>query len=151
LGLTVLPDSNVWIDLLRTKTAQSAGDQLETMPFDRPFLLSAVSRYELENGMKGRAAETSRRRAFEQLLSGPVLEVPFDAAAAVEASRIAAHARGLGRPLSATDAMIAGHAAALRATLLTGDARIREALPDDVATLTWVAPSQVARGGAGRP
>lgn len=101
--------------------------------------------------MRGRAAETSRRRAFEQLLSGPVLEVPFDAAAAVEASRIAAHARGLGRPLSATDAMIAGHAAALRATLLTGDARIREALPDDVATLTWVAPSQVARGGAGRP
>jgi tRNA(fMet)-specific endonuclease VapC len=149
--MLVLPDTNVWIDVSRRATALEAVARLgELVGHERP-LLSAVCRFELENGVVGRTGAKERRTELQRLLAGLLDEAPFDAAAAVEASRIAAHARSIGKVLSATDAMIAGHAAALGATLLTGDARIRDALPDDVATLDWVAPSQVARGGSARP
>lgn len=149
--MLVLPDTNVWIDASRRATALEAVARLGELAGHEPPLLSAVCRFELENGGSGRAGAKERRAELQRLFAGLLEEVPFDASATVEASHIAAHVRSIGKVLSAADAMIADHAAALGAALLTGDARIREALPDDVATLTWVAPSQVARGGSARP
>ena len=113
--------------------------------------MSAIRRYELENGIAGRAGLADKRRSLDALLASCLEEAPFDATAAIQASRTNAHARSIGKGLSATDAMIAGHAASLGAALLTGDARIMEALPGDVATLHCVAPSQVARKARARP
>jgi predicted nucleic acid-binding protein len=151
LGLIVLPDTNVWIDLIRPEGGLEDNRHFIAMTRDASIVMSAVCRYELENGIAGRAGRADKRRALDALLVTYLEEAPFNTAAAVEASRINAHARKIGKGLSATDAMIAGHAASLGAALLTGDTRIVEALPDDVATLHWVAPSQVARKGSARP
>lgn len=146
-----LPDTNVWIDLMRPSGDRRDLDRFDELTAEADIILSALCRFELESGVLGRKGAAGKRRALDVLLAMPFAHVSFDFAAAVEASRIAAYASSIGREISVADAMFAGHVAALGAALLTGDARIRDALPDDVATLDWVAPSQVARGGSARP
>lgn len=134
--MNVLPDSNVWIDLLRPDRVEAATARLRALSAGLPLVMSSVVRFELEVGVVGRRDEEGRRRAFNALLEGPISQAFFDTSAAHAAATISAMARTQGRALGATDAMIAGHAKALGLKLLTADARLLSTLPSSDA-VAW--------------
>jgi predicted nucleic acid-binding protein len=134
--MSLMPDSNVWVSILRATDLRGAVLKLVELAGGVPLAMSSISRFELEDGIMGRAKERAGRLALEAVLRGPVRLHDFDHAAAVAAASLAAKARAAGRQMSTIDAMIAGHALVLDVPLLTADARLVAALPA-VRTMTW--------------
>jgi tRNA(fMet)-specific endonuclease VapC len=83
--------------------------------------ISAVTRGELLYGLQLKGGAHRLTQVVEQFLL-QVQCLPWDAAAATHFGRIAAQLHKAGTPIGAMDAMIAGHAAALGAVLVTNNA-----------------------------
>jgi len=84
--------------------------------------VSAISMAELTFGAEKSAHPTRSRRAVERVAEVlPVL--PFDADAARAYGRLRRHLEQRGTPIGALDTLIAAHALALRATLVTNNTR----------------------------
>jgi predicted nucleic acid-binding protein len=130
--LALMPDTNVWIEIVRSEQGAAILKRLARIESRAPVLMSSVCRFELELGIIGRVGEASSRQRLRLLLDGPVERVEFSHDAAVAAAQLAARAQKLGRQMSSLDALIAGHASACAARLVTRDRRLREALPGDL-------------------
>lgn len=92
--------------------------------------ISAISQAELLLGIE-RKPETTRLRDIVREFLLRVEVLPWDSDAAVTYARLRAHCDSLGTPLSSMDMLIAAHATAVGATLITNDKafyRIRPAL-----------------------
>lgn len=134
--MITLLDTNVYIALMREPIEfQKFAKIIESGQW-REVYMSSVTLFELEMGVLGRHGEAIARQRLSALLSGPIAIVPFTNDAAIEAARIATHARQMGRQLSAIDALIAGHANALGATLVTSDAKLAQAV-SEIEVVTW--------------
>jgi tRNA(fMet)-specific endonuclease VapC len=134
--MIVLLDTNVFVTLMREPVEfRKFSKIMETRQWTRVHM-STVSLFELEMGVQGRQGEVDARARLSAILSGPIEIVPFTEKAAVDAAMIATRARATGRQLSAIDALIAGHAAALGVTLVTDDARLVAAV-SEIEVVTW--------------
>jgi tRNA(fMet)-specific endonuclease VapC len=84
--------------------------------------ISVVTAIELRQGAEAsRAAAKSHARIDDFLSEMPVL--PLDAVVARTVGRVRAILRGSGKPIGDLDSLIAGHALALRLTLVTHNTR----------------------------
>jgi len=84
--------------------------------------VSAVTAYELEYGAH-KSGDFEKRNAVIRAFLRNVEILPFDLTAAREAGMIRAELARAGTPIGAYDLMIAGHARALPATLVTHNLR----------------------------
>jgi tRNA(fMet)-specific endonuclease VapC len=132
----VLLDTNVFVTLMRDPMQfRRLNVMLESGRWSTVYM-SAVTLFELEMGVLGRQREASARARLSAILAGPIQVIGFDESAARSGALIAAKARANGRQLSAIDALIAGHANILFATLVTDDARLAAAV-GEVAAVSW--------------
>jgi tRNA(fMet)-specific endonuclease VapC len=134
--MIVLLDTNVFVTFMRDPVEFRKFSQiLETKRWTVVYM-SSVSLFELEMGVQGRQGESDSRARLSAILGGPIEIVSFSEKAAVDAAMIATRARATGRQLSAIDALIAGHAAALGVTLVTDDARLAAAV-GEIEVVRW--------------
>jgi tRNA(fMet)-specific endonuclease VapC len=82
--------------------------------------ISTVTSYELHTGVE-KCANPVQERAKVNLLLQTVHELPFDSAAAQEASRIRALLESQGQPIGPYDLLLAGQALALSLVLVTAN------------------------------
>jgi tRNA(fMet)-specific endonuclease VapC len=138
--VALMPDTNVWVDVLRSDEA--ARRLLRTAKAEQTDILfmSSVCRFELETGARFKSRQSRSQAELDTLLAGSLVFSDFDQQAAVAAADLAVRAMRNGQQLSAIDAMIAGHAVACSASLLTRDTRLLDALPSDLA-LRWGSPA----------
>jgi tRNA(fMet)-specific endonuclease VapC len=126
--MTVLLDSGVCIELMRSGNAGAFLFAERARRGWESIAVSSVTRFELERGVAGRQGEAKARAAIDSFFKGKIGELPFDSTAAVAAARLGALARKTGKELGAYDVLIAGHAWALDAMLVTTDRRLAETL-----------------------
>jgi tRNA(fMet)-specific endonuclease VapC len=130
VGVIALLDTNVCIAVMRDPVQ---ADRLKIFAATDTFeqtAISSITLYELEAGIVGRKGEIAARASLDAFLDGPIYIAKFDDHAARASARLSATVRAKGQQLSAMDTLIAGHAAALDAILITSDDRLRSALPE---------------------
>lgn len=113
-----LLDTNILIAL--SKERPGVSERLAGIPAS-DVLLSSVVVAEIEYGIAKSARREHNRRVFDALLEG-FRVVPFDHAAAREYGPIRADLERQGRVIGPYDLMIAAHALALGALLVTDNA-----------------------------
>jgi tRNA(fMet)-specific endonuclease VapC len=112
-------DTDVVIDVLR---ARSAAMLTRFTEHADGVAISAVTMSELCYGAAHSASPASNRAAVDEFAS--FLDVlPFDAAAAAHAGEIRAELVAAGMAIGGYDVLIAGHARAVGAVLVTGNVR----------------------------
>ena len=123
----IVLDTNVISALMRSQPDQAVIAWLDRQPAESIWT-TAITVFEirfglaiLPSGKKRDALETAFDQALREDLGGRVLD--FDATAAHEASRIAAHLRAAGRTTEIRDVQIAGITLARRGTLATRNTR----------------------------
>lgn len=120
-------DTNIVIGFLgrerairaRFEAAQERGDQI---------LVSAIVRFELEYGAALSRRPADNRSALEAFFAH-VFIAPFTPEAAVAAGRIRSQLRKGGTPIGPYDVLIAGHALAEDAVLITHNTREFSRIP----------------------
>lgn len=127
--MLVLPDTNIWISVIRSADARLWLRDLVRGATRATVLMSSLCRYELELGVIGRAREAESKQSLEALMSGPWVQVDFTPEAAVAAAQLSAEARSKGQSLATIDALLAGRALACGARFVTEDRRLARALP----------------------
>jgi predicted nucleic acid-binding protein len=134
--MIVLLDTNVFVTFMREPSEfQRFSGLVQSREWTVVFM-SSVTLFELEIGVVGRQSETFARARQSAILSGPIQIKALDDRAALLGAGIAAKARSIGKQLSTADALIAGHAAALNARLVTDDARLAAAV-SDIEVVSW--------------
>lgn len=108
-----LLDTDACIEIIRGNPAP-----IESAP-DFAFVVSAVSRFEIVSGLKGKRSTRIEERALAFLDVADIR--PFDGTAADAAARIRIELESAGRPIGAYDLLLAGHAMALDLPILTGN------------------------------
>jgi tRNA(fMet)-specific endonuclease VapC len=131
-----LLDTNVCIAMMRDPNKTLKLTQMLKEAGGADAVISSISRYELEMGVLGRVGEKQARQSLTSLLKGPVRVEALTDTAAREGARLNAHARLRGKELSSLDSLIAGHAIALGATLVTADAKLAEAV-SEIEVVNW--------------
>jgi tRNA(fMet)-specific endonuclease VapC len=134
--MILLLDTNVCIDLLRKSQTPVSAAFLDAIVRGDDLAISSISVFELEFGLIRAGNKPKDVAAITDLLQGPVRIVNFDHAASKAAASLSANTISKGSQLSAYDGLIAGHAIALGATLVTADAKLAEALVD-VEVVDW--------------
>lgn len=84
--------------------------------------ISAVTRAEMVFGLEKRGNPRALSRLVHDFL-GRIAVMPWDAAAADHFARLRAALERSGTPIDVMDTMIAGHALALKATLVTNNSK----------------------------
>jgi tRNA(fMet)-specific endonuclease VapC len=113
-------DTNLCIDLMRDK-AGAALQRLRGLPIDDAGI-STITLAELHYG----AVKSARRAYHEALilrLCAPLAVATFDARAAEVYGEVRSALEAQGKPIGPLDGLIAAHALALDATLVTGNVR----------------------------
>lgn len=110
-----LLDTNLLIGL--SKERSGLVERLARHPASA-ILISSVVVAEIEYGIAKSARQENNRRVFDLLLGG-FLVVPFDTAAARRYGPIRAHLERQGRIIGPHDLLIAAHALALDAVVVT--------------------------------
>jgi tRNA(fMet)-specific endonuclease VapC len=113
-------DSDVCISIIRER-----GGALAERLYDPEFqllVLSSVTFGELMTGVEKSQARERNEQALKKFCS-PFLILPFDEPAAMEYARIRAVLERAGKTIGPMDLLIAGHARALGATLITRNTR----------------------------
>jgi len=117
--ITALLDTDTVVELLRGDAA------IQRRARSRPAKtlgISTVTLYELQVGVeKSRDAATNRRLLDDAL--APFAVLPFDHPASLEAAKIRAGLEKKGKGIGPYDTLIAGHALALGAVLITSNTR----------------------------
>ena len=115
-----LLDTNICIYLINQKPARVLDRLTETDP--RDIGISAVTFAELDYGVaKSRDVEANRHALT--LFVAPLEVFPFDVAAAGAYGGLRTQLERKGRPIGGMDLMIAAHALALEAVLITNNTR----------------------------
>lgn len=118
-------DTNIISDLMRNPKGQSnhrLQQLMKTLP-DLKVCASLVVDCEVSFGLKRKQSKLLRQ-AYADLLQ--VLEIiPLDLSVSSHYANIRTHLERLGTPIGPNDALIAAHALALNATLVSADAEFR--------------------------
>lgn len=101
--------------------------------------ISSITGAELAYGV-AKSGSARNQQALQKFL-GPLDVVAFDAAAMHQYGRLRARLEDQGTPIGPLDMLIAAHALALRATLVTNNLREFERVPG-LALENWVAESR---------
>ena len=129
----ILLDTNVVSAFMQHEVDRVAVAWLDAQPAESIWTTS-ITVFEIRMGLELLAAGR-RRRALEDAFAKMIEEdfegrvVPFDAAAAHAAGRIAAERRRSGRPVEIRDVQIAGIAFARKASIATRNVRHFQELP----------------------
>jgi tRNA(fMet)-specific endonuclease VapC len=127
-------DTNIVIALLAEDRRVRSGFA-DAIKDGREVGVSAVVAFELEYGAANSAyPERNRARLARFYRDVPV--IPFSFEAAVAAGDIRAALKGMGRPIGPWDVMIAGHALAEHAVLVTANRREFERV-DGLSLADW--------------
>jgi tRNA(fMet)-specific endonuclease VapC len=111
-----------------------ARETLDSLLYRAPISISAITEGELLFGL-ARRPEATRLAAFTHELMSAVDIVPWDSAAALSYSALRLRMMQTGKSLTANDALIAAHALALGATLVTRDTAFDHI--DTLRTVNW--------------
>jgi tRNA(fMet)-specific endonuclease VapC len=114
--MNYLPDTNVWINVLRRPTASLAARFHALAPAD--IRICSVVVAELRHGCLRSAKPTANRSALDALVA-PYASLPFDDAAADQYAAIRHHLESIGRTIGPLDMQIAAIALANGCTLVT--------------------------------
>jgi tRNA(fMet)-specific endonuclease VapC len=133
---TYLLDTNVCIDALRDPFGPVARKFSEHIGKDHVLVVSSIVQYELIFGAKISANPALGLARIVAFLADGLTVTTFDAAAAEAAATLSAALKIKGKALQAYDALIAGHAIALGATLVTSDGRLADAV-SEVDVVNW--------------
>jgi tRNA(fMet)-specific endonuclease VapC len=118
--LIKLLDTNVCIDLLRKRSPKITARVASTPIGD--LGISSITAAELLHGASGSARAAENVKAADALMS-VVSVLPFDVAAARFYGALRARLEMRGETIGPLDLLIAGHALALGATLITNNVR----------------------------
>jgi tRNA(fMet)-specific endonuclease VapC len=119
--MEVMLDSSVCVDVLRGRGLRKIADRLGA-DWTRSVTVSSVVCAELFAGAYSAAREAEERARVEAFLAA-LTQVPFDIDAGRQAGRASAQLRSEGRSIGRLDELIAGHALARGAALLTANVR----------------------------
>jgi tRNA(fMet)-specific endonuclease VapC len=111
-----LLDSNAFIDILSGRWPEVARRFVALRPEE--VVLSSIVVAELRFGADKSARRQSNHERLDRLIE-EVTPVDFDLAAAAEYGRIRAHLQALGQTIGPNDLLIAAHALALGAVMIT--------------------------------
>jgi tRNA(fMet)-specific endonuclease VapC len=134
--LILLLDTNVCIDLIRETNAPVSQAFFEAVLGGNDLVLSSITAFELEIGVLRRGNKLSDVNALVDFYKGPMRVASFDMTSSKTAAILAVRLLQEGKQLSAYDALIAGHAIALGATLVTSDGRLADAV-SEVEVVSW--------------
>lgn len=119
---------------------QSVRDRYSALQGVAHFAVSAVTEGELQYGLARKPDAVQLRRNVQTLLT-KVSILPWTSAVALAYGELRARLEASGNILSPLDLMIAGHAYALGATLVTHDAALKR-LTKYIVTEDWVEEEQ---------
>lgn len=134
---TYLLDSNVCIDALRDPFGPVVQNISEHIGAGDRIVTSTIVQYELEFGARCSARPDDGLKNIWRFLADGIAVLDFDAVAAQGAAMLMRDLQNMGLGLQAYDGLIAGHAFALRATLVTGDARLAAAVGKTIDVVNW--------------
>ncbi len=122
---TILFDTDTLIALLRGR--EELAEKVRACP-PGAIGISTVSYYELMVGIEKSGSTAKKRKSLEDALA-PFAIYPFDPQAATEAATLRAHLEKERRGIGPYDTLIAGHALALKAKLITANTREFSRIP----------------------
>lgn len=117
-----LLDTNTVSHLLRRQPG--VGERMRSIPVQR-LAVSVVTEAELLFGLAKRPQATQLAKTVRELLSS-IAVLPWEREAAARYAGMRAHMESQGRSLGSLDAMIAAHALAVGATLVSSDQAFRQ-------------------------
>lgn len=121
-------DTDACIEIIRGNPAP-----LDAWP-DADFVISTVSRFEIQSGLRGRAGGKREQRARAFLEAANTLD--FDAQAADRAAELRIHLEKAGQAIGAYDTLLAGHALSLDLPCLNRNTREFKRVPG-LRLLSW--------------
>ena len=124
--MTYMLDTNICIYIMKKKPEQVLRRFREVM--DEGICISSITLAELEYGMKHSSNPVKNEQALLRFLA-PLSILPFGSAAASVYGEIRAYLQSLGTPIGPLDMLIAGHARAEGAILVTNNVREFERVP----------------------
>jgi tRNA(fMet)-specific endonuclease VapC len=131
-----LLDSNVCIDALRDPFGRVALNISGHIGNGDKIVTSRIVQYELEVGARSSAKPSDGLANIARLLADGISVLAFDGPAAQAAAKLTRDTQMKGFSLQAFDSLIAGHAIALGATLVTADAKLTEAV-SEIEVVNW--------------
>ncbi|MDL2268734.1 type II toxin-antitoxin system VapC family toxin [Desulfosarcina sp. OttesenSCG-928-A07] len=132
--MRVLLDTNICIYMIKNNPPHIRKHFERFVPGD--IAISVITVSELQYGVEKSASRKKNAAALEAFLL-PLDIVPFDRDAAFAYGRIRAELEKQGQPIGGMDMLIAAHAIALNAVLVTHNLREFQRIPDLVCE-TWV-------------
>jgi tRNA(fMet)-specific endonuclease VapC len=132
----LLLDTTVCIDLIRANNAVVATAFVSAIEQGFDIAISGISLFELQLGVLRSGNKAKEIAALKDFLTGPIDIIDFDRNASVTAANLCHRALAQGRQLSAYDGLIAGHAIALSATLVTNDTRLSASITE-IDVVNW--------------
>ena len=135
-GSVYLLDTNIISALMKDRTGAITANVrawAQRLP-DYRLVTSVVVQYELLFGLARHG--TSRLQTAYDIQMNKLPVLPLDAAVGPHYARLRAHLEKAGTPIGANDTLIAAHALALGATLITADAEFCRV--PDLALENWL-------------
>ena len=117
--IRALLDTDTFIALLRG--SQEIRKRIRARPV-RSLGVSMVTVFELRVGVE-KSREPEKNEKFLQDALAPFAVLAFDDPASVQASKVRAHLERIGKGIGPYDTLIAGHALAIKAELITANTR----------------------------
>ena len=139
-GSIYLLDTNIISALMKDRTGAITANVrawAQRLP-DCSLVTSVVVQYELLFGLARHG--TSRLQTAYDIQMNQLPVLPLDAAVGPHYARLRAYLEKAGTPIGANDTLIAAHALALGATLITADAEFSRV--PDLALENWLSEAQ---------
>jgi tRNA(fMet)-specific endonuclease VapC len=121
-----LLDTNICIYLLNNRP-EKARQRLEQVDIKEVFI-SSITFFELDSGSR-KGIKVAENLARLQRFISTVKVLPFDLEEAREAGILRQHLNAIGQPIGNFDLLIAGHALALDAVVVTNNVKEFERVP----------------------
>ncbi|WP_332776255.1 PIN domain-containing protein [Polaromonas sp.] len=139
----LLLDTNIISDMMRDLQGPAARRAMAADPSSasRPLYTSAVVQCELEYGLARR--KNARLEVAYQGVMATVEVLPITSDVAEHYARLRTQLEALGQPIGPNDALIAAHALALDATLVSADAEFRRV--PGLRVENWLEPENTAK------
>jgi tRNA(fMet)-specific endonuclease VapC len=123
-------DTNVCVDAMREPRGVVAAQLRIKLRNSDLVVVSVITQLELQAGALASANPSNGLAVLGAFLEDHVAVLAFDTKAMSATADLIQKTRINGQQLQSYDALIAGHAMALGATLVTADARLAEAISD---------------------
>jgi tRNA(fMet)-specific endonuclease VapC len=123
-------DTNVCVDAMREPRGVVAAQLRTKLRNSDLVIVSVIAQLELQAGALASANPSNGLAVLGVFLKDHVAVLAFDTEAMGATAALIQRTRINGQQLQSYDALIAGHASAVGATLVTADARLAEAVSD---------------------